>query len=664
MSSVIDPAVNLMSLKMNNLKLIFIIALAGCLTEHSVNGQNSPIQPKVKISIDPFSIRSIQGTSKLNRQTYFGICDPGSGFKQRCLRPARYQWLVENNGITFGRTLQVVNGLDEYQKAIREDPARRGFVDRDFLLKKVTSKPSGVDFQDDMNNRLDIAAHGFRNAFPEFMGIFQTEAAQKDQHAQRLPKNIEAAAELSALALSHRFTDFDRPQYYEPLNEPHWSYWQSQHLADWHLATMKTVHREVPGVLVGGPCLDIPIWEKNLKPFIDNTQCKLDFYSFHIYDFLREKDGNFGGVIHSGLPLESLLDQIQNYTVNHYDKEVDIVVSEHGGYGGNDLVQQLAVDAKFDETGFAWEMKKRSIDDFNMVSSVIANTLVFMDHPHTVLKAVPFILLESVHWDPKYYATLYTPRNFTNKSDWLPTKKILFYRLFRDLRGNRIASSCPDPDIQTRAFVDGDTVFVVLNNLSNSNKFVSVNMPRPTGMQIRRFGRNPDFTPYLAEAQRPVGSKPTDNNLNKNASYDLRFKGRETILIKATYANAMEPRQRIDEIPCYGNRTGIALDKGRQRAFTIEVPEKGKLKYASLRIGVNRPPEFEKEISVLVNGKPYQVPLEQCANRLTDKSYKSCKIIPLDPTDLKARNVIYVSFPDNQSGSVDAVVIRAGFSTN
>ncbi|MDG1874300.1 MAG: beta-agarase [Mariniblastus sp.] len=630
-----------------------------CLLNLTAHGQTAT---QVQISIDPYSIRSVQGTSKLNRQAYFGICDPGTGFKKRCLNPNRYRWLIEENGITFGRTLQVVNGLDEYQKAIRADPTRPGFVDKTFLLQHVKTSPSGEDFKHDMGNRLDVAAHGYRNAFPKFMGIFQTKSAANDKHAQWLPKNIEAASELSALALSHRFTDFDRPKYYEPINEPHWSYWQTQHLADWHLATLKKVHQNVPGVLVGGPCLAVPIWKKNLKPFIDNTKCQLDFYSFHVYDFLRENNGSFGGVIQSGLPLESLLDQIQNYTVNQFGKEINIVVSEHGGYGAKDLVQKLAMKAKFEETGFSWEMKKRSIDDFNMVSSVIANTLVFMDHPHTVLKAVPFILLESVNWDPTYYATLYSPRDFTNKTDWLPSKKILFYRLFRDLRGHRVVSSCPDPDIQTRAFVDGDTVFVILNNLSNVEKFVSIKMPRPTDMLVRRFGRNSDFTPFLAEANRPVGGKPNEGRPKWNASYDLRFKGRETVLIKSTYAEAFRPRQKIEEIPCYGNRVDLSLNKRRNGTFAIDIPDKEKLAYATLRIGVTRPPEFNKMISVKVNGKPYRVGVERCADRLTDKSYNSCKLIPLKLTDLNSRNMIEVSFPDGNPGNINSVVIRAGFS--
>ena len=43
---------------------------------------------------------------------------------------------------------------------------------------------------------------------------------------------------------------------------------------------------------------------------------------------------------------------------------------------------------------FDWEVN-RSIAQFNKISGIIANTMVFMDHPHIVKKAVPFILLET-----------------------------------------------------------------------------------------------------------------------------------------------------------------------------------------------------------------------------------------------------------------------------
>ena len=611
-----------------------------------------------RINIDPYCRRSIRGISELNRQAYFGLCDNGgTNFDARCKSAERYDWLIKENGITFGRALGVVNGLDRWYKAIKEDPTRPGFADTGYLAKKLAPhrKAPSEEFRRDMGGRLDVAAHGNHNAFPEFMGAHLSEAAAKDKKPERLPKNIEAAAHLSAATLRSKYTDFDRPAYYELVNEPHWSYWRGEHLAKWHTRTMAVVHEQVPGVLVGGPCISVAYFYKKqygafdgLTAFIDNTDCSLDFYSFHVYDFLRDEGGEFRGRITSGLPLESVLDLVQNYTVNKHGKEVGVVISEHGGYGADELVEKLAKE-QFPETGFEWEMKKRSIDDFNMVSSVLANTLVFMDHPQTVRKAVPFILLNGLNWDPSYYASLYVPRDYDPKcEEWLATKKIMFYRLLRDLKGHRVAGSCPDPDIQMRTFVDGASLFVVLNNLSNVVKPVMMDLPSPATMLIRRFGRNPDYTPYLTEE--PLATLD-----------DLTLQGREAVLIKATYPEVLRARQTVDETPCYGDRVGVPVEDEAAR-FTVRVPDPAKLRYASLRIGVSRPPDAGWDMTVTLNGKPITVPLEACAERLTqaEHEYASCKIMQLDPSDVKAENTVTVFFPDGKPGAVGAVVIRAG----
>ena len=615
----------------------------------------------IRIRVDPYCRRSIRGISELNRQVYFGLCDNGgTNFDARCKSKERYEWLIKENGVTFGRALGVVNGLDRWYKAIKEDPSRPGFADATHLEKKLAPhrKEPSDEFRRDMGGRLDVAAHGNHNAFPEFMGAHVSEAAAKDKKPERLPENIEAAAHLSAATLRAKYTDFDRPAYYELINEPHWSYWRGEHLAKWHTRTMAVVHEQVPGVLVGGPCISVAYYYKKqygafdgLTAFIDNTDCALDFYSFHVYDFLRERDGDFKGRITSGLPLESVLDLVQNYTVNTHGKEIGVVISEHGGYGANDLVEKLAKE-QFKETGFEWEMKKRSIDDFNMVSSVLANTLVFMDHPQTVRKAVPFILLNGLGWDPSYYASLYVPRDYDPKcEEWLATKKIMFYRLLRDLKGHRVAGTCPDPDIQMRAFVDGATLFVVLNNLSNAVKPVALDLPTPSEMLIRRFGRNPDYTPYLTEE--PLATRS-----------GLTLEGREAMVIKATYPDVLKARQAVDEIPCYGDRVGVSA-AGAGAQFTVRVPAPAKIRHATLRIGVSRPPDAGWDVAVTLNGKPLAVPLEACAERLTQpgSEYASCKIIPLGPADLKAWNTVAISFPDGKPGAVGAVVIRAGLAS-
>jgi hypothetical protein len=55
-----------------------------------------------------------------------------------------------------------------------------------------------------------------------------------------------------------------------------------------------------------------------------------------------------------------------------------------------------------------------------------ANTMAFIDHPHTVVKAVPFLLPNTWGWDPKYYASLYVPYNYTDKSKWVETHMMDF----------------------------------------------------------------------------------------------------------------------------------------------------------------------------------------------------------------------------------------------
>lgn len=616
---------------------------------------STPADP-FRISVQPDSIRRIGGFSQLDRQIYFGIADQGTVFDERCRNQERYDWLIKENRITFGRSMMVINGLERYYQAVQEDANRPGFVDTNHLAAKLAFRVrvSGEGFKQDMGGRLNVATHGHRNQFPDFMGTYVTEAAAREKDPQRLPKNLEAATEFAAAALRLRYTDFDRPAFYEPINEPHWSYWTDTHLAEWHTRTRDIAQRQAPDMQVGGPCLPVAYFYRNqygafdgLRSFIDNTDCELDFYSFHVYDFLREQDGDFKGRVTSGLPLESVLDLVQNHTVNQYGKEVGIVVTEHGGYGANELVEKLAKE-QFDETGFDWEMKKRSIEDFNMVSSVIANTMVFMDHPHTVRKAVPFILLNSLGWKPSYWATLYVPRDYDPKSaEWLPTQKIMFYRLLRDLQGQRVVAHCPDPDIQTRAFTDGATLFVVLNNLSDVRKPIALDLPAPSRMQIRRLGRNSDFTPYL-----------TDEQLNTLEG--LEIKGREAILLKAQYPAAIKARRTIDERAYYGDQIGASLDAG-QKEFTVKLPSPTKPHYATLRIGVSRPPEAGREIAVSFNGKRYEVPLEACAERLVELEYASFKIIPLDPDDVKAENKVTVSFPDGKPGAIGAVVIRAGY---
>lgn len=625
----------------------------------------APTVPEVSVVIDPACTRRIEGTSDLNRSTYFNLFTNID--KPDCKTPEIYDWLVKENRIVWG-SIQGVMTAETNGYQYTEDPNRPGFVEQESLKKRLSAriyKPT-EDYRQDMGNRIELVSHDRTNRHPSFMGQYLSKAAKEDKkhQAHSLPTNLEAAAELYALSLLHSFSDFNRPEWLELLNEPHWSYWSDPYLAKYHTVTRDAVHRMVPEVRVGGPCLPVAYYYgrqyddfRGLRDFIDNTRCGLDFYSFHVYDFLGAKDGDilsetensdiFPGRITSGLPLESVLDLIQNHTVNRYGKKVDIVISETGGYGANKRIEAEA-KKRIPGEGFEWEMKKRSIDDFNMVSSLIGHTLTYMDHPETVKKSVPFILLHAMAWNPTYYATLYVPRNFEDKNDWVATRKIHFYQMFRDLQGRRVAASCPDPDVQTRAFVDGNTVFVVMNNLSNHPKNIRLEMPTPDRMKVRRFGRNKDLTPYLTEEV-------------KTPANSLALNPREAVLLRAEFVKTVVQERILNEISCYGDK--VATKVKDKVEITVKVPHLDKVDHAWLRVGISRPQEGSPEVDIILNGKPLVVPLEQCTDRLTEKGkdYASCKLVRLNPAALQDVNTIHVSFPDGKPGAVGAAVIRAAY---
>ena len=236
--------------------------------------------------------------------------------------------------------------------------------------------------------------HDRPNAYPDFMPTWSTTQAPNEVY----PENYEAAAALAVEVLKYGYTDFTRPVTYELVNEPHWSVWNDQRFADWHVATRDRAIAEAAGVDIGGPCLSVAYFYRNnysylrtLTNFIDNTGAALDFYSFHAYDFVQwnEDKGDFAGRVTSGLPMEGILDAIQNYTVNTHGRVVPIVLTEHGGYlfrdPGNFIPESLATTLLGPGDDFAWELRRRSVGHHIMVSGAIGNTLAFLNHPHTCL---------------------------------------------------------------------------------------------------------------------------------------------------------------------------------------------------------------------------------------------------------------------------------------
>lgn len=649
---------------------IRLLAILGVLAplNHCIVAGEAAAGETVEVRVYPTIERRIGGISELDREVYFAMCDHGSGFGRRVGSKERGEYLLDELGATFGRNLAPIKGVAGSPDQTPEDPQRPGHADLDALGERLSkrSRDPLPWFERRVRGRLQVAAHGLSREYPVYMGEHTTPQAERDNHKHKhvLPGDPVAAAEYAAVALEAGYSDFDRPAFFEPINEPHWSFVSSEQLAAWHTETRRAVQERGLDVKVGGPCLSVAYFYRRgftafdgLKEFMANTNGELDFYSFHAYDYLKWDGSSLVGRVTSGLPLEGVLDLVQAHAVHEYGKEVDLVISEHGGYisgkkgqlNADEVGKLLTAESGKAYEGFERTLYERSVSSHVLVSAAIANTLAFMDHPHVLKKATPFILIESMGWDPHYYSTMYVAHEFTDRGRWVETRNTDFYKFFRDLKGRRVYVRGGDPDLQVRAFVDGDRLRVVVNNVSNESHPLRITLPAGEGYSVRRYGRNDDYTPSLSEST--VDSLAT-----------IEVAPREALLVTAKYAEPIPTRRVVDETPRYGNRIAQQPAEGKPARFVVKTPDDSDVAYATLRFGVTRPTGADPNVVVRINGKRLTVPVEDAVGRLDDgeQEYASTKVVSFDPDWLRPTNRVEVGFPDDDGGAIGAVVIRVG----
>jgi len=616
---------------------------------------------QVNITINPHSNSAIKGNLELNRLKYFNLSGNGFNFERMVRSQSHETSILDDNNVTFGRGLGLIKGRVRSENSIFEDPDRPGYLDIDRYRSRARVVGSESDAFKNRWTNTDVAYHEAHKAYPAFLEKWKTSPGDEE-----FPVNTKAAAEIVTSVLKHGFNDFNRPGTYEIINEPHWAAWGDQRFADLHLDVLDRAKSEGISTEIGGPCYSVGFFYKrdyqNLQTFtkfIRNTQARLDFYSFHVYDFMKwdAQERDFRGRVTTGLPLEGVLDAIQNYTVNNFSKEIPIVLSEHGGYLSSDtnniITDELAQELIGGGTGFDYEMKKRSIGCRVMTRSAISNTMTFMNNPHVIRKGVPFILTYT-GWNTRYYAALLVARDFNGRNSQVMSPLINFYKFFADVKGRRVTSSCEDPDVQYHTFVSGKELYIVLNNLSGKSEDINFNISDTDyeRIEIKRHGENADFTPYF-----------TEEELSNLDNFSLRRK--EAVVLKITYRNTIDVRRNLNIVPHYGDVFQKKITRGQEESFKIKVPNYRKVTSAILRIGVGRGINTDRDIRVKLNGRILTVPMEDAAEYLENGSeYGSTKIIKVNSSDLVENNIIKISFNDNKEGGIGAVVLRTAIEEN
>lgn len=621
----------------------------------------STAQQDIKVDIYPQTSRAIEGQLNLNRTKYFNLSADGTNIEAKIGDQARFDYYFKELKMTLGRSLGMVGSEVQWGNSVREDPERPGYTDLDYLLSKQNPSNAGAsaDFMSILGDNQNVVCHDRHNSYPDFMDLYT-----KTGSSQTYPGNTDAAAELASTLLKHKFTDWTRPAFFEPVNEPDWRYWSDSRFIEFHTSIHEQTHALNLPVEVGGPCLSVAYFYKNkfqalnqITGFMDLTMMELDFYSYHIYNFMHwdEEIHDFAGSITSGLPSEGVFDAIANYAINKFGKEFTFVGSEQGAYisdGSEEEVTEMLGQKYFPGSGFDYTMEKRSIEDFLAVSSHLTNTMTFMNHPHIVKKSVPFILLEAADWDPTYDAVLLVKEDFNKSKGWVESKRIHFYEFFKDVEGRRILSFCNDNDIQHHAFVEDNRLILLFNNQSNVEGNIDLQIHDMAGevkeIRARKLGRNIDFRPYLTE----------ERLFSLEEAIPIR--AREAIVVTIEYDQDIAQDHILNELVHYGDGTSVQFSGSHD--FTVEIPDYENAEYAILRVGIGLSSSNSKNVNFAINGTAIESFVEDCADRLSGGGdYGSTRIMRLDTSLLQATNTITVTFPDGQNGGVGATVIRAGY---
>ncbi|RED95997.1 T9SS type A sorting domain-containing protein [Marinoscillum furvescens] len=614
-------------------------------------------QQQVSIKINPTHTRGIEGHKELDRSKYFNLAANVNEMK-KVLTPEQETEYLDNLDMTLGRRLGLVFSEKRWGNSIQEDPNRPGYIDVEYFINKQNPNDNGLEaYKAKYGSKQGLALHDRHNAYPDFMDLYIPDGSD-----QAMPGNIDAAAELAALALKYTFTDFQRPDFYEIVNEPDWRFGGEQRFYDLHTAVNDKVDELGLDVKVGGPCNSVSYYYRreydrltNFTDFIDGTNAELDFYSFHTYDYMGWDGNDFVGSISSGLPLEGVFDGIAAFMHNKYGKEFKFVGSEHGAYftdaAKKEEVYEELGSQYFPGSGFEYEMEKRNIDNFIMVNGAIANTLTFMNSPHIVEKAVPFILLESSGWDPKYYSSLLVKENFQKSSSkWVESRLIDYFKFFKDVKGRRVEFWNDDPDIQSFAFVNDHQLIVVLHNQSNTEANVNLEVDEFSGkvkdVLVRTLGRKVDFRPEFKEETYATLPEVT-----------LTAQGSGVVFVN--YESSIPEEEDLDEKVYYSTTWGQTFTGSKD--FVINIDDLQQVRSATLRVGVSRNKDNPKDVEITLNGSKLNVQLEDCAERITGDDYATTKIIHVNPALVKAENKVTVNFPDGKSGGVGSAVLRVTY---
>mmetsp|Transcript_2568 Transcript_2568/g.8611 ORF Transcript_2568/g.8611 Transcript_2568/m.8611 type:complete len:1123 (-) Transcript_2568:414-3782(-) len=467
------------------------------------------------------------------------------------------------------------------------------------------------------------------------------------------------------------------PEYYEPMNEPFVHAGDAvfreqqpdanlmrRRMAEWFAAIGEKIHgtpdlakMKVLGYSSAWPSFEVGNfghWVSRQKMFMDVAGAHMDAFATHLYDGV-----NVAGTPseRSGSNSEAILDMIEAYSFLTFGGVVKPhAITEYGGIA----------------SGYpsGW-------NDVEAVQSVSSsNKLLFnlLDRGEArVAVSIPFItdksqwhLTAANQYEP-YGAVLLRPTNLGEPTPrgWVYTPKILFYEMWRDVRGHRVHVHSDHPDIQVHAFVDGPKLYLALNNLDDHDHNVTLAFVDNNGKAT------PDLTSVRVKRLRIYADKPHEftDDVSRSShdanSTPLTLVADETAVLEYTYEAAVvlggEKNSKAIRSEVYYADTYLEpIVKDQTTWFSFSGVQTGSAGFTKLKMGLGRSHDASKTPAVVVNGVAVAVPGNWKGYDQANRNHGFFGVIdiPVPMSLVQSTTTVGVTFPDESGGYTTSLLLE------
>ena len=382
----------------------------------------------------------------------------------------------------------------------------------------------------------------------------------------------------------------------ELLNEPELhlnSTFDWQDMIDYHRTVAMIVKGAHPDAKIIGPSLAITNfaanafdrWNTILKPFIEGAGADMDGYSFHPYErYHGFANGTYTQDIReSPGRVQATIDLIENHNMNFHGELKPLAITEYGSW-------QLW-DVEVNGEPFIGDYA-RDLQQWDLCRNVMEKMHVFLQHPHLILNATPFV--SARHWQSGLPTNAAGDNVFYEQDEdgnWIETIVGKMFRLLSKIDGQYISSSSDNPDVQIVSFRDGDKVFVMLNNMESISQTVNIQLDTGSAnvvsANVDRIYRENDTNTFV------------DDEDVTSTFQSLNMKASETAVLTVQLNENSSFEKQIFETVHYGNETVVPINsQGTSGDIGVVADPTGAVA-AKLRVGFTRPGSNPGELFIV-----------------------------------------------------------------